>query len=173
MCLDVSRGYTAVFDTSAGEMRVALDVVNTPVTANNFAVLARYGYYDETLLFRTDPSIGIIQGGAPHTNSPSDPGPGYTIADEGSGFSYEPGQIVMARTGAPDSAGAQFFFAVNENTALLNGQGTYVVFGRMDEESLAVAEAILASHVDQPGNQLGGAPDPQVIVNSVTIQETG
>jgi len=23
------------------------------------------------------------------------------------------------------------------------------------------------------GNQLGGAPDPQVIVNSVTIQETG
>ncbi len=173
MCLDSSKEYAAVFDTTAGELRIALDTVNTPVTANNFAVLARYRYYDDTLLFRTDPSIGIIQGGSPRTNSPSDPGPGYTIVDEGSGFAYEPGQIVMARTGAPNSAGAQFFFAVNENTALLNSQGTYVVFGRMDEASLAVAEAILASHVDQPDNPLGGGPDPQVIVNSITIQESG
>ncbi len=173
MCLDASKQYTAVFNTTAGEMRIDLDVANTPVTANNFAVLARYHYYDNTLLFRTDPGIGIIQGGAPHTNSPSDPGPGYTIPDEGSGFTYEPGQIVMARTAAPNSASAQFFFAVNENTALLNSQGTYVVFGQMDSESLGVAEAILASHVDQPGNRLGGAPEPQVIVNSVTIEESG
>ena len=79
----------------------------------------------------------------------------------------------MARTAAPNSASAQFFFAVNENTALLNNQGTYVVFGQMDDESLSVAEAILASHVDQPGNSLGGGPEPQVIVNSVTIEETG
>ena len=173
MCLDVSKQYTAVFDTTSGEMRIDLDVTNTPITANNFAVLARYHYYDNTLLFRTDPSIGIIQGGAPHTNSPSDPGPGYTIPDEGSGFTYEPGQIVMARTAAPNSASAQFFFAVNENTALLNNQGTYVVFGQMDDAGLTVAEAILASHVDQPGNRLGGGPDPQVIVNSVTIEESG
>lgn len=173
MCLDPSKQYRAIFDTTAGEMRIALDMANTPVTANNFAVLAQYRYYDGTLLFRTDPGIGIIQGGSPHTNSPSDPGPGYTIPDEGSGFTYEPGQIVMARTALPDSAGAQFFFAVNENTALLNSQGTYVVFGRMDSDSLAVAEAILASHVDQPDNPLGGAPDPPVVVNSVTIEETG
>ena len=173
MCLDVAKQYTAVFDTTAGEMRIALDMVGTPVTANNFAVLAQYRYYDETLLFRTDPSIGIIQGGAPHTNSPSDPGPGYTIPDEGSGFTYEPGQIVMARTGAPNSASAQFFFAVNENTARLNSQGTYVVFGQMDDASLAVAEAILASHVDQPDNPLGGGPEPPVYVNSVTIEESG
>ena len=173
LCLDPAKQYTAVFDTTAGEMRISLDTFNTPVTANNFVVLARYHYYDDTLLFRTDPSIGIIQGGAPHTNSPSDPGPGYTIVDEGSGFTYEPGQIVMARTGAPNSASAQFFFAVNENTAVLDSQGTYVVFGQMDDESLTVAEAILASHVDQPGNPLGGGPEPPVLVNSVTVEETG
>ncbi len=173
MCLDASKQYTAVFDTTAGEMRIELDVANTPITANNFAVLARYHYYDNTLLFRTDPGIGIIQGGAPHSNSPSDPGPGYTIPDEGSGFTYEPGQIVMARTAAPNSASAQFFFAVNEQTARLNNQGTYVVFGQMDDASLGVAEAILASHVDQPNNPLGGGPEPQVIVNSVTIEESG
>ena len=173
MCLDPWGEYTAVFDTTAGEMRIALDMVSTPITANNFAVLALYGYYDGTLLFRTDPGIGIIQGGSPHTNSPSDPGPGYTIPDEGTGFTYEPGQIVMARTAAPNSASAQFFFAVNEQTARLNSQGTYVVFGQMDDASLAVAEAILASHVDQPDNPLGGGPEPPVVVNSVTIEETG
>ena len=173
MCLDAFKQYTAVFDTTVGEMRIALDMVNTPITANNFAVLALHGYYDDTMLFRTDPSIGIIQGGSPHTNSPSDPGPGYTIPDEGAGFTYEPGQIVMARTAAPNSASAQFFFAVNEQTARLNSQGTYVVFGQMDDASLAVAEAILASHVDQPGNPLGGGPEPPVFVNSVTIEETG
>ena len=173
MCLDATKQYTAVFDTTAGEMRIALDMVNTPSTANNFAVLARYHYYDNTLLFRTDPGIGIIQGGAPHTNSPSDQGPGYTIPDEGSGFTYEPGQMVMARTAAPNSASAQFFFAVNEQTARLNNQGTYVVFGQMDDQSLGVAEAILASHVDQPNNSLGGGPEPQVIVKSVTIEESG
>ena len=173
MCLDATKEYTAVFDTTAGEMRIALDMANTPITANNFAVLAQYHYYDNTLLFRTDPGIGIIQGGAPHTNTARDQGPGYTIPDEGSGFTYEPGQIVMARTAAPNSASAQFFFAVNEKTALLNNQGTYVVFGQMDGESLAVAEAILASHVDQPNNPLGGGPEPQVIVKSVTIEESG
>ncbi len=173
MCLDASKQYTAVFDTTAGEMRVELDMVNTPITANNFAVLSRYHYYDKTLLFRTDPSIGIIQGGAPTTNDWSDPGPGYTIPDEGSGFSYEPGQIVMARTAAPNSAGAQFFFAVDNRTAALNSQGTYVVFGRMDGESLKVAEQILASHAESSDPNRPGGPDPQVVVNSVTIEESG
>ena len=49
---------------------------------NNFVTLARWGYYDGTTLFRTDPSIDIIQGGSPHTESASDQGPGYSIADE-------------------------------------------------------------------------------------------
>ena len=39
-------------------------------------------------MFRTDTSIDIIQGGSPHTQDTSDPGPGYTIKDEGTGFKY-------------------------------------------------------------------------------------
>jgi hypothetical protein len=42
------------------------------------------------------------------------------------------------------------------------------VFGEVIE-GLEVLEAILASHVDEPGNDFGGAPDPPVVVNSVTI----
>ena len=77
-CLAPGVSYTAVFDTTEGEIRVSLDKSRTPETVNNFVVLTRYGYYDGTMLFRFDPSIDIIQGGAPTTNDWSDQGPGYT-----------------------------------------------------------------------------------------------
>ncbi|MDZ7732843.1 MAG: peptidylprolyl isomerase [Acidimicrobiia bacterium] len=171
MCIDPAKTYTAVFSTNVGEIRVELDTDNTPETANNFAVLSRYHYYDDTAIFRTDPSIDIVQGGAPTTNDASDPGPGYTIEDEGSGYTYEPGQLVMARSGGPDSAGAQFFFVAGPNGSELDGQGTYVPFGNV-VEGLEVVEQILASHEPDPDNQLGGSPAEPVIVESVTIEES-
>ncbi|MCY4632640.1 MAG: peptidylprolyl isomerase [bacterium] len=171
LCIDTSAPHTAVFDTSRGVVRVALDVTNTPGTVNSFVNLARSGYYDETLVHRSDPSIGILQGGSPHTNSAADPGPGYTLWDEGTGFTYRPGQLVMARRGEPNSAGAQYFFTVTPDAGLLDGQGTYVVFGEV-VEGLDVLTDMLTSHVADPASGLGGAPDPPVVVNSVTI-ETG
>jgi cyclophilin family peptidyl-prolyl cis-trans isomerase len=169
-CIDPAKTYTATFDTTAGQVVVELDTERTPGTANSFVSLARSGYYDGTLLFRTDPSIGIIQGGSPHTNDPADPGPGFNIPDEGGSFTYEPGQLVMARSQGPDSAGAQFFFSVEEAVSALDAQGTYVVFGEVTE-GLDVLEQILASHVAQPDNPLGGAPDPEVTITSVAIAE--
>ena len=182
MCIDPGARYVAVFDTSEGEMRFEMTAADTPGTVNNFVTLARWGYYHHTLLFRTDPSIDIIQGGSPHTNSASDPGPGYTIPDEpafdvdpGTGqltgpYRYEPGQLVMARSSGPDSAGAQFFITTGPNVSLLDSQGTYVVFGSTDAAGLAVAQSIIGLHV--AGGSLGGEPSRPVIVRSVTIEET-
>ncbi len=182
MCIDPAKNYMAVFDTSEGEIRFELTPDVTPGTVNNFVTLARWGYYDGTLLFRTDPSIDIIQGGSPHTNSPSDPGPGYTIPDEPpfstdpdtgqpvGPYRYQPGQLVMARSAGFDSAGAQFFITTGPNAARLDGQGVYVVFGTTDEAGLEVARSIMDLHV--PGGQLGGAPSREVVVHSVTIEET-
>lgn len=168
-CLEPGTAYTAVMDTTLGEVRIALDTQNTPGTSNNFISLSRAGYYNGTLLHRTDTSIGIIQGGSPHTDNAADPGPGYNIKDEGTDFTYRPGQLVMARGPGLNSAGAQFFFAVNSQTALLDSQGVYVVFGEVTE-GLDVLEAVLASHRDDPASGLGGAPDPDVTLRSVTIE---
>ena len=167
--MEPDSSYTAVMNTTLGEVRIELDTENTPGTSNNFISLSRAGYYDGTLLHRTDPSIGIIQGGSPHTNNASDQGPGYNIKDEGTSFTYRPGQLVMARGRGLNSSGAQFFFAVNSSTALLDGQGVYVVFGQVTE-GLEVLEAVLASHKEIPSSGLGGAPDPEVTVQSVTIE---
>ncbi|MFM8390038.1 MAG: peptidylprolyl isomerase, partial [Actinomycetota bacterium] len=75
MCIDATKTYTAVFDTSEGEIEVLLDTAKTPKTVNNFIVLARYKYDDGTTIFRTDPSSDSIQGGG-LTNTDD---PGYTI----------------------------------------------------------------------------------------------
>ena len=40
-CLDDGATYTAVFDTTEGELRVVLDRERTPETVNNFVVLTR------------------------------------------------------------------------------------------------------------------------------------
>ena len=180
ICIDPEAGYVATFDTSEGGMRFELHADRTPVTVNNFVVLALWGYYDGTLLFRTDPSIDIIQGGSPHTNSASDPGPGYTIIDEPTldvdpstglligPYRYQPGQLAMARSAGRDSAGAQFFITTGPNAAQLDSQGTYVVFGSTDDAGLAVAQSIIGLHTE--GGSLGGAPVRDVIVYSVTIE---
>jgi cyclophilin family peptidyl-prolyl cis-trans isomerase len=177
MCIDPNKTYAATFDTTEGRIQVKLDAKKAPQTVNNFVVLSRYHYYDGTAIFRTDQSIEIIQGGSPTTQSPSDPGPGYTIADEGDPTTrtYNDGDLVMARTQQPNSAGAQFFFVAGQKAAALNGGsgptgGTYVTFGNAGD-SVSVVQKILALNKENPSGGLGGAPSRTVVVRKVTITE--
>jgi peptidyl-prolyl cis-trans isomerase B (cyclophilin B) len=181
-CIDPAKSYTATFATSEGDVVVELDTTTTPGTTNNFVALARNLYYDGTELFRTDPSIGIIQGGSPHSNDPSDEGPGYSLPDEGGvfdfsdgqgkgPFTYAPGQLIMARSGGPDGGSAQFFFSVDDNVTALDSQGTYVTFGTVTE-GLDVLQAIMGLHEADPTSQLGGGPSRPVTIEKVTITES-
>ena len=157
LCIDTTIPHTAVFHTSWGVVRVALDVTNTPGTANSFVNLARFGYYDGTLIHPGAPRLGVLQGGSPYTNPAIDPGPGYTLRDEGRGFSYRPRQLVMARRAGSNSAQAQFLFTVTDDAALLDSEGAHVVFGKV-VEGFEILSEILQS-----------APE-QIVVESVTIE---
>jgi cyclophilin family peptidyl-prolyl cis-trans isomerase len=168
-CLVAGKTYTATFVTNEGTVVVKLDTTKTPETANNFIVLAGYHFYDGTAMFRTDTSIGIIQGGSPKTQSNADPGPGYTIKDEGSKYTYAIGDLVMARTSAANSAGAQYFFCVTAACSELNSQGTYVVFGTTTS-GLDVLQKILALNTTDAAGDSG--PSQLVTVKSVTITES-
>ncbi|MDE0602746.1 MAG: peptidylprolyl isomerase, partial [bacterium] len=46
MCIDPTKSYTAVMETSMGTLTIALDPISAPRTVNNFVVLARYHYYE-------------------------------------------------------------------------------------------------------------------------------
>lgn len=176
-CIDEAKTYTATFDTTEGTVVVELDAAGLPITTNNFVSLARSGYYDGTDLFRIIPRAGIIQGGSPHTQDNTDPGPSatYAIPDEGplaTTDDYGPGTLAMARTQAPNSASAQFFFLANEGSRSLgdqsyDGGGSYRVFGKT-VQGLDVLEAMLAYGT----NTNEGTTTGQVTVNRVTITES-
>ncbi len=162
LCIDPAATYSARFVTNLGDIVVDLDAADVPGTVNNFVTLARYGYYDDTRIFRTDQSIGILQGGG-FSNTED---PGYEIPDEGSGYTYRPGLLAMARTGEPNSAGGQWFFTVTDASAALDAQGTYVVFGEITE-GLDVAEAMLALAPPE-----GDTPTEEIVLERVEITET-
>ncbi|QXC60040.1 peptidylprolyl isomerase [Aquihabitans sp. G128] len=174
-CIDLAKTYTAAVTTTEGSFSLRFDTKRTPLTTNNFVVLARYGYFDGTDLFRTEAGSGIIQGGSPHTQDNSDPGPGYTIPDEGLPFSsadYAAGTIAMARTSAPNSASGQFFLLANEGGAYLGDKaqlgpdaGSYAVFGTVTE-GIDVLEKIAALDTG------AGAPSKQVTIQKVAISES-
>lgn len=174
-CLDPGKAYTATITTSEGPVVVQLDTTRTPIAANNFVNLARSGYYDDTRLFRTEARTGIIQGGSPHTQNNRDPGPGYTIPDEGLPFTtadYAPGVIALANSG-PNSGGGQFFFLsqpagsyLGDPAAIGDSAGSYVVFGRTTQ-GLDVLQKI--SDLESPAGS--STPSRPVTIESVTITE--
>ena len=178
-CIDPTKSYTATFDTSEGSFTVALDTERTPKTVDNFVALSRWKYYDGTRIFRTEADTGIAQGGSPHTQGADDPGPGYTIPDEGGTFTtddYGPGAIAMARSDEPDSASAQFFLLSGEGGRYLGDKdqigptaGTFVVFGNVTE-GLDVVKQItdLQGGIDQTGM---GVPGKDITIDKVTIEE--
>ena len=187
-CIDPSKKWTATFNTTEGTVAVDLDTSRTAGTVNNFVVLALYHYYDKTSFDRIDTSIDIIQGGSPTTQSIADPGPGYTIHDEGGPFTtdssgtlkgpfatYAAGDLVMARTSGKNSASAQYFFAVgplaNGLGTNASGTGTYVTFGHVTQGLDVLKKVEGLYQACAAGNQscLGGAPSRVVLVNSVTI----
>jgi len=163
LCIDPAATYSALFVTDRGEVVVELDAAAAPGTVNNFVTLARYGYYDDTLLFRTNTTIDIVQGGG-RSNTDS---PGYEIPDEGSGFTYAAGDLAMARTQAPNSAGAQFFFIVTDKGLdTLESAGTYVPFGQVTEGLDVLAEILALAGTD------GDTPTEDVVLESVEISES-
>jgi cyclophilin family peptidyl-prolyl cis-trans isomerase len=171
LCIDPTKTYTANLNTSEGDVVITLDTKNTPNTANNFIVLSLYHYYDGTTIDRIDTSIDILQTGSPKTQDITDPGPGYTIKDEGTGYKYAAGDVVMARGSDPNSASAQYFFVVGPKASSLNSQGTYVTFGHVTT-GLPVLQKIEGLYEACNANDqtcLGGAPSRIVTVKTVTI----
>jgi len=162
-CIDPSKTYTATFETSEGTIVVDLDTANVPGTVNNFVALSNFHYYDGSLIFRVDQSIDIIQGGG-KTKADT---PGYELPDEKNGFTYSEGDLVMARTSEPNSAGAQWFFVAGPKASTLDAHGTYVTFGHVNE-GLDVVKGILAL---AGGGTDGQTPTRTVTVKTITITE--
>jgi len=171
---------TAVIKTSKGDITVELFGDDAPIHVGNFVELARKGFYDETKFHRYVEGF-VVQGGDPNTREyDADQvkemaarqeqgqiegdekvlgtgGPDYMIKGE-----FDPAQnpnkhvegaLGMARSQSPDSAGSQFYFALQPLTQL---DGQYTVFGEITEgldvmKKLRIGDEIVSVEI------LGGA----------------
>jgi peptidyl-prolyl cis-trans isomerase A (cyclophilin A) len=122
-----------LMQTSMGDIALALNNEKAPTTVENFLGYIERGHYDGTIFHRVIPTF-MIQGGGftPDMEQKSTDRP---IKNEWkNGLRNERGSIAMARLGGqPDSATAQFFINVENNTFLdepRDGAG-YAVFGKV------------------------------------------
>ena len=122
---DPAARYTAVLDTTAGEISVELLAADAPQTVGNFVGLARSGFYDGTIFHRVIPDF-MIQGGCPKGTGTG--GPGYQFGDEINEHQLVRGTLAMANAG-PNTNGSQFFIVTAESTPWLDGHHT--AFGRV------------------------------------------
>lgn len=136
MVIDPAKSYTATFETSRGQIVLALDAKSAPKTVNNFVFLAQDGFYNGLTFHRVIPDF-MIQGGCPEGTGRG--GPGYRFADEfaGNPNTHERGVISMANAG-PGTNGSQFFIT-HVPCPWLNGKHT--VFGKVTS-GLDVVDAI-------------------------------
>ena len=126
-------------DTTAGKIRLELYPEAAPKTVENFLAYVKAKHYDGTQFHRVIDGF-MIQGGGftkDFAQKPTKP-PIVNEAEMSSkaGLKNEPGTIAMARTSDPNSATAQFFINVADNSRLNfrtpdpTGIG-YTVFGKV------------------------------------------
>lgn len=160
MEIDTKKTYQAVLRTTAGDITIALTAAATPITVNNFVVLARKNFYGNTIFHRVIKGF-MIQGGDPSGNGTG--GPGYAFADEPFTGEYTKGTVAMANAG-PNTNGSQFFIMHADYPLPKN----YVIFGHVTS-GLDIVDAI-ATAATKPGGE-GSTPVDPVKVLSVDIIE--
>ena len=151
-----------ILHTSAGDITLALDSQNTPITTNNFLTLAQKGFYDKTIFHRVISGF-MVQGGNPKGDGTG--GPGYQFNDEPITGEYKRGTVAMANSG-PNTNGSQFFI-MHADYALPKN---YVIFGKV-ASGLDVVDKIATAPTSESGMGENSKPVTPVKVTSVDIVE--
>src|SRR5439155_20046062 len=111
MAINPNKQYTATISTTMGDMEIALNPKEPPITVNNFVFLARQGFYENVKFHRVIKDF-MIQGGDPLGTGTG--GPGYKFQDEPVTGSYSRGTLAMANAG-PNTTGSQVFTIHQDN----------------------------------------------------------
>ena len=162
MNIDTTKNYTAVLNTSLGNITIEFFTTDAPLTVNNFINLAKDGYYDDVIFHRVISGF-MIQGGDPSGTGHGDMGkyPGYQFEDElNNQIPYEKGIVAMANAG-PNTNGSQFFIMHVDYPLPYQ----YTIFGKVTD-GIDVVDKIASVETSQ-----GDRPVSDIIINSIEIKE--
>ena len=163
MIIDQNKSYTAVIETSMGDLTVEFFSETAPVTVNNFVSLSNDGYYDNIIFHRVISGF-MIQGGDPSGTGHGEYGkfPGYTFEDElNNQQPYEKGILAMANAG-PNTNGSQFFIMHVDYPLPYQ----YTIFGKVTD-GLDVIDTIASVQTAE-----GDKPVEDVVILGVTVSSS-
>jgi len=155
---DPNTVYTAIFDTTEGEIHCELFASDSPQTVGNFVGLAILGFYDGGMFHRVIKDF-MIQGGCP--NGVGTGGPGYQFDDEFNDHKIVNGSLAMANAG-PGTNGSQFFIVTAEATPWLDGAHTN--FGKV-VKGQDVVDKVSATETDGRDR-----PRTPIRINTIRIE---
>lgn len=156
--------------TTMGDIVLQLDAEKAPKTVANFVQYVKAGQYDGTVFHRVIDGF-MIQGGGMTPDMEEKPTRAPIPLESKNGLSNKRGTVAMARTQVPDSATAQFFINLADNSRLdaansPDGNG-YAVFGKVTE-GMDVVDKIRAVPT---GNKAGhqNVPQTPILIKKATI----
>jgi peptidyl-prolyl cis-trans isomerase B (cyclophilin B) len=123
--------------TNHGTLALELDAEKAPKTVENFLQYVRDGFFDGTIFHRVIDGF-MIQGGGFEPGMTQKPTREAIENEAANGLKNEAYTVAMARTPNPNSATAQFFINVANNSFLNFSSPTpqgygYAVFGKVVE----------------------------------------
>ena len=163
-------------ETSEGNIIIELDMTRAPVSVLNFLNYVRSGFYDGTIFHRVIDGF-MIQGGGFTPEMVRKPTNAPIKNEADNGLKNVRGSIAMARTNDPNSATAQFFINVADNSFLdfknktVRGWG-YAVFGHVIK-GMDVVDKIKNLRTGPNGPFPSDFPLKMVVINKVTVMEDG
>jgi peptidyl-prolyl cis-trans isomerase A (cyclophilin A) len=164
------QGPQVSLKTTMGEIVLELNQEKAPKTVANFLQYVKSGFYKGTIFHRVIDGF-MIQGGGMDANLVSKKTNKPIKNESSNGLSNMPYTIAMAREENPDSATAQFYINVGENTGLDNpgpeGRGGYTVFGKVvkGQEVVDKIKGVLVDDVRGMQN----VPVVPVVIKSASV----
>jgi cyclophilin family peptidyl-prolyl cis-trans isomerase len=172
---DGGKDPVVVMETSMGTIKIMLDEAKAPISVKNFLQYVDDKFYDGTIFHRVMSDFMIQGGGFEPLKGVNDIA-GFEAKqkktrdpiknESGNGLSNTRGTIAMARTRNLDSATAQFYINVEDNSAKLD-RPKYCVFGKVIE-GMDVVDKIkeVKTRVIVP-DAIENVPVEDVIIKSV------
>ena len=156
--------------TTMGTVVIELDPAAAPITVENFLAYVDAGFFDGTIFHRVIPGF-MVQGGGFTPDMQQKPTNAPIKNEADNGLKNLRGTLAMARTGVVDSATAQFFINVVDNSFLdhsaktVQGYG-YAVFGKV-VSGMEVVDAIVAVPTTSSG-PFQDVPQTPIVIESAT-----
>jgi cyclophilin family peptidyl-prolyl cis-trans isomerase len=167
-------GPKILISTSMGDITVQLDEVRAPKSVANVLSYVREKHYDNTAFYRVAHGF-VIQMGSFDAKGKGRPiHKGVVPLEANNGLSNLRGTVALGREEAPDTAKAEFYINLADNTPLDHkaddpGNNTgYAVFGQV-VSGMEVVDAIGTVPTGDNGPMPGQAPVTPIIVKKVML----